>query len=201
MDIEHASTCLNTFVKGLDSLNSTALDIPLRSDGSEYVIGDLAEDQKRALAAVVGRLKDYCSRKKKASDAVMRLTVSGVAGSGKSTWINTLVSIVRRLFNNNEAIGVYGPTGSAAFNAGGETINRGFRVPIDIKTMKINDSTQKFLLKKYSRAICLVIDERSLLEANKLGCVEYFMAQCAHGGKNPLMSWGGIPIVILVGDD
>jgi hypothetical protein len=201
MNIEQVVDCLGKYVKGLDSITINGLDIPKRSDGSEYLIKDLADDQQEALAEVVSRLKNYCEFKLIETDEPLRLTVSGVAGSGKSTWINTLVALVRQLFNNNESIGVYGPTGSAAFNAGGETINRGFRVPIDIKTMNINSQAQKYLLKRYSRTIIIVIDERSLLEANKLGCVEHFMAQCAHGGKNSNKSWGGIPIVILVGDD
>jgi hypothetical protein len=202
MALEQTVACLNAYTLGLDSSVSTkALDIPLRSDGSEYVIRDLAVDQKGALAAVVSRIRDYCLNNLKATDEILRLTVSGVAGSGKSTWINTLVSLVRRLFNCNESIGVYGPTGSAAFNAGGETINRGFRVPIDIKTLHLVSSTEKYLLGRYSRTICLVVDERSLLEANKLGCIKHFMSKCAHGGRNTAKDWGGIPIVILVGDD
>ena len=191
-------TCLNNYVRELDNQTNTKIDIPKRSDGSEYTISDLAVDQKKALAAVIGSIKKYCTCQ---LSVIMRLTVSGVAGSGKSTWINTLVTLVRRLFNCNASIGVYGPTGTAAFNAGGETINRGLKVPIEIKTMDINPYSQKYLSEKCSRMICLVIDERSLVEANKFGCVEYFMTQCAHRGINRNKSWGGIPVVILVGDD
>ena len=198
MDTATTMECLNNYVRELDNHTNTELDIPHRSDGSKYRISDLAEDQKKALAAVVGSIKKYCSCQ---LSVVMRLTVSGVAGSGKSTWINTLVTLVRRLFSCNASIGDFGPTGTAAFNAGGETINRSLKVPIQIDTMEINQHTVKYLGEKCSRMICLVIDERSLVEANKFGCVEYFMAQCAHRGINRDKSWGGIPVVILVWDD
>lgn len=165
------------------------------------MIEDLAADQKRALAVVISKIKDYCSSELIDCAEPMRLTVSGVAGSGKSTWVNTLVSVVRRLFNTNDAISVFGPTGSAAYNAGGETLNRGFRIPIDIKTLEIGAGTETYLKKKFMRTICLVIDERSLLEANKLGCIKHYMTHCAHLARNKTKSWGGIPIIILVGDD
>jgi hypothetical protein len=73
----------------------------------------------------------------------MAFTLAGVARSGKNTWINTLVLLVRQLFNNNEAIGVYGRTGSAAFNGGGETINPRFRVPIPNMNLNISGEKQK----------------------------------------------------------
>jgi PIF1-like helicase len=126
--------------------------------------------------------------------------VAGVAGSGKSTWINTLVSLVRQLFNYNEAIGVYGPTGSAAFNAGGEIINRGFRVPIPIMNLNIAPEKQAQLQQKFAQTVAIVIDEQSMVEADKLGCVKHYMNQCARGGMTE-REWGSIPAVILVGDD
>jgi hypothetical protein len=152
------------------------------------------------LAVVISHLKDYCENKLDKTNLTKKITVAGVAGSGKSTWINTLVSLVRRLFGNNDTIGVYGPTGSAAFNAGGETINRGFRVPISNISLKIDGAKHGHLLKKFARTVAIVIDERSMLEADKFGCVKHYMDECAHGGITN-KDWGGVPIVILVGDD
>ena len=39
-----------------------------------------------------------------------------------------------------------------------------------------------------------------MVEADKLGCVAHYMRECGHGGHTN-KEWGGIPIVILVGDD
>lgn len=201
MDVESTSLCLEKYVNDLESGGRKPLDLPIRSDGSAYDIDDLADDQKVALAEVIGRIKEYCEKSLQKPNETLRLTVSGVAGSGKSTWINTLVSSVRQLFNRNDVISVYGPTGSAAFNAGGETINRGFRIPIDIKSMEIDGAKRKFLLNKFGVAICLIIDERSMVEADKLGLMLHYMTNCAHLGMNIGRKWGGIPIVVLVGDD
>ena len=47
----------------------------------------------------------------------------------------------------------------------------------------------------------LIVDERSMLEAANLGVMQHYMKNCAHGGVKWDEPWGGIPIVILVGDD
>ena len=53
-----------------------------------------------------------------------RLTVRGAAGTGKSFIINTIVSYLRRMFDDNDVVHVLAPTGIAAFNVLGETIHR-----------------------------------------------------------------------------
>jgi ribosome biogenesis GTPase A len=130
MTIADAASCLEAYISILNGNKAEDLSIPIQSDGSDYKIVDLAEDQKQALAIALYHIQEYCEGDLKTEDITMRLTVAGVAGSGKSTWINTLVSRVRKLFNNNNTVGVYGPTGSAAFNAGGETINQVLGVPM-----------------------------------------------------------------------
>ena len=83
-------------------------------------------DQKKALAEVLSAIREYCANPEKMCKNVSRMTVSGVAGSGKSTWINTLVTCVLKMFDDKDTIAVFAPTGSAAYNAGGETLHRGF---------------------------------------------------------------------------
>jgi hypothetical protein len=200
MTISDTASCLESYIMKLDGNKANDLNIPIRTDGSDYIIEDLAIDQKQALAVALYHIRDYCEGDLLSEDITMRLTVAGVAGSGKSTWINTLVSLVRKLFNNNGTVGVYGPTGSAAFNAGGETINRGLGVPIPITTLEISSSKNRQLMNKFAETIAVIIDERSMVEAEKLGCAKLYMNECAHGGQTQ-KDWGGIPIVILVGDD
>jgi hypothetical protein len=201
MTIIDTASCLEAYIMKLDGNKANDLNIPIHSNGSDYKIEDLAEDQKQALAVALYHIREYCEGDLTTEDITMRLTVAGVAGSGKSTWtINTLVSLVRKLFNNNSTVGVYGPTGSAAFNAGGETINQGLGVPIPITTLEISSKKHRQLLNKFADTIAVIIDERTMVEAEKLGCSKLYMNECAHGGQTQ-KDWGGIPIVILVGDD
>jgi hypothetical protein len=177
------------------------MEIPQRSDGSEYKIRDLAMDQKESLAYVLHTVRQYCEGHEINKEQVLRLTVSGVAGSGKSTWINTLVTALRKLFPESDTVSVYAPTGSAAFNAGGQTVHRGFKVPIPVRDLGISAAKNQYLLGRFGKTLVIIIDERSMLEATMLGIIKYYMQKCAHSGSNPNHPWGGIPIIILVGDD
>ena len=49
--------------------------------------------------------------------------------------------------------------------------------------------------------IALIVDERSMVPASLLGTMEDYCRQAAFNGTNHDLSWGGLPIVILVGDD
>jgi PIF1-like helicase len=161
----------------------------------------LAADQQESLAIVLSFLRSYCLGEKDEEKKILRLTVSGVAGSGKSTWINTLVTTVRKIFHDDDVISVFAPTGCAAYNAGGETIHGGFMVPVKFETLEISSNKQKTLLSRFSRTLAIIVDERSQLDGYVLGIVKHYMQQCAHGGMKKDHDWGGVPIVILVGDD
>lgn len=181
--------------------DNNSQNIPLRTDGTEYRIDDLAIDQKQCLAEVLHAVRQYCEGGYDNENNVLRLTVSGSAGSGKSTLINTLVTCMRRMFPEDDTISVFAPTGAAAFNAGGQTLHAGFLLPRITNSLAVSSDKQKELMKRYKRTLVIVIDERSMLDATILGTIKHYMQQCAHGGMNNKHPWGGIPIIILVGDD
>jgi hypothetical protein len=131
----------------------------------------------------------------------LRLTISGAGGSGKSVLINTIASVFRKVFGRSDAVHVCGPTGSAAFNAGGVTVHRLFGIARRYTTKNLNANKQKKLLLHFANTICLVVDERSMMSAELLGMMEHYARMTAHKGANNGKEWGGIPIVILVGDD
>jgi hypothetical protein len=201
MTKEELSSLLERSMNEWDKDNSNDTSIPLRSDGSEYRIDDLEIDQKKALAEVLSAIKEYCTNPEKMRKNVLRMTVSGVAGSGKSTWINTLVTCVLKMFDDKDTIAVFAPTGSAAYNAGGETLHRGFRLPLKIENLLIGSKKQEYLLCRFGRTLVIIIDERSMVDATTLGMIKEYMQKCAHSGLRPDDPWGGIPIIILVGDD
>jgi PIF1-like helicase len=175
--------------------------IPLKSDGTEYNIDDLQSDQKETMAYVLDAVRRYSEGMDVNKEKVLRVTVSGVAGSGKSTWINTLVTALRRLFPESDCVSVFAPTGSAAYNAGGKTIHGGFKIPVKFDSHDIGSNASKYLLAEFMQKLCLIIDERSMLDATVLGIIKHYMQLCAHGGRNGAHPWGGIPLIILVGDD
>jgi len=51
------------------------------------------------------------------------------------------------------------------------------------------------------RTIVEIVDERSMLTCDVVGAAERHTAQTAHGGSHDNEDWGGIPVVIFVGDD
>ena len=60
---------------------------------------------------------------------------------------------------------MFGPTGTAAFNAGGDTFHRGFSIPLHIKNSEIKAETQKYLHDTFGNTFVIIIDERSMLDA------------------------------------
>ena len=57
------------------------------------------------------------------------------------------------------------------------------------------------LKKRFKHTLAIIIDERSMLTADGIGAAERNSAASAHGGSHDNEDWGGIPIVIFVGDD
>jgi len=75
---------------------------------------------------------------------------NGCGGTGKSVLINTLVACIRKIFNDNNSVFVTAPTGAAAYNVGGSTMHREFKINVrDIPGYnKLSDNTKKELMKK-----------------------------------------------------
>ena len=57
------------------------------------------------------------------------------------------------------------------------------------------------LLRQLRHTLVLIMDERSMISADVLGAAARNCKETAHGGVNHDLSWGGIPVIILVGDD
>jgi predicted GTPase len=60
----------------------------------------------------------------------LRMTIMGCGGTGKSVLINTLVTCIRKIFDDNDSVFVTAPTGAAAYNVGGSTIHREFKINV-----------------------------------------------------------------------
>ena len=130
------------------------------------------------------------------------MTVRGKGGSGKTVLLVTLTSVVRRMFNSKTSVHVGGPTGASACHAGGCTFHRLFNMNTkNSKSNSVSNSTKECLVNEFMDTILLQPDERSMIGSASLARMECVSRHCAHGGFNTQMPWGGIPVVMLHGDD
>ncbi len=179
------------------------INIPLRSDGSEYKIEDLKQDQKQIVFFVLKALQKWVNEReiKDPEANLLRMTIRGQAGSGKSTLINTLVTVLIKMWGYQDVVHVMAPTGGAAHGVGGHTVHKFLRAKDTEKRKSFSEVHVKFLTKKLRFALCMIFDERSLMASTLLGQAEHTTASYAHGCAHHSVSWGGIPIVIVCGDD
>ena len=181
------------------------LNIPLKDDGSEYSVNDLYTDQKAVVAVIIKTLHDFMTLDDLSSFKPLRIVINGQGGSGKSVVINTIVTVMRKMFGINDVVRVVAPTGVAAYNVNGETFHHLFHMGVskrEYSSGTMSKETRKKLVQKFRCLLALVIDERSLVSSKVLGTAEHMASETMHGGGfHRDESWGGLPIVVLVGDD
>lgn len=135
----------------------------------------------------------------------LRIILNGAGGSGKSVVINTIVSVIRKMFDTDDVVKVVAPTGTAAFNVNGETFHHmlGNRVSkLSYIPNSMGAAKRKKLIKKFKCLLALIVDERSLVSNVVLGTAAQQIAETIfEGGQIEDDMWGGLPIVILAGDD
>ena len=109
------------------------------------------------------------------------------------------------MFNSNKVCKTAAPTGVAAYNAGGETLQRmtcrGIESNYEPGSMKTEQ--RKKLLARFETLLCLIIDERSMMNSSLFGCTAQIMSETIFEGTmlDTLDLWGGLPILIIAGDD
>ena len=178
-----------------------SLHIPKKKDGSDYKIDDLNDDQKNivicALEAVVKFLENDPTYKP------LRATVRGCGGTGKSFIINTLIAMIRMYTKLNDSVQVTAPSGGAAYNVGGCTIHRGLNLSVDPDKLAtdLSPDSQKELANKLRNLLALIIDERSMISSALLAGAERNVRHCSLGQQNRNELWGGVPVVLIFGDD
>lgn len=186
-----------------DQLEATAavLQVPMRDDGKPYSIEALYGDQQKILLIVIDKVKEWMSCRNLRTFKPLHMTINGPGGSGKSVLIQTIVSVLRTVFQTNGVAQVAAPTGSAAFNVNGETLHRLVAMGI-AEEESLSEAKKTKLIDKFSDLLCLIIDERSLLSATDLGRAEMRIRNTIHNSFGNLDQYfGGLPVVLLVGDD
>ena len=69
------------------------------------------------------------------------------------------------------------------------------------EAFSMSEKKKKDLSLKLKNLLCLIIDERSLLDSAHLGIAEQMVSETIYNGEMCDKSWGNLPILILVGDD
>ncbi len=192
-------------IAAFDEDGSETLSLPLKDDGSEYNLEDLYPDQQEIVALVLDKLKEFMDCKDLSKFKPLRLIINGAGGSGKSVVINTIVTAIKRMFDSDDVVKVVAPTGTAAFNVHGQTFHHllGNRVSQASYVPNTMSKAKKMkLAKKFKTLLALIVDERSLVSNVNLGTAARQIAESIYeGGPLSEESWGGLPVVILAGDD
>ncbi|KAI3973356.1 hypothetical protein MKW92_002224, partial [Papaver armeniacum] len=90
--------------------------------GQNIPLTILSNQQHAALDLILQSLRSH---------STIRLIISGGAGTGKSTLINSIVRLTRELFGNDKSVRIMAPTGVATFNIGGATIHHELGITTD----------------------------------------------------------------------
>ena len=135
----------------------------------------------------------------------LRLVVSGTAGTGKSFVIKCLQRLVQQVFKKNDAVQVITPTGNTAYLVQGNTAHSFLGIPTGGRscnelTVPSGPVLEK-IQKKCENLKVLVGDERSMFGRTTLGWMEQHARYAVNRGANGDKLWGGIPVVVLMGDD
>ena len=84
------------------------------------------------------------------------LAVQGAGGTGKSTIINIIVQAIETMFPDLYVVSVTAPTGATAFDVGGTTCHKNFKLRIKDPTKPISTYAEKFLKEQFTRTIALI---------------------------------------------
>jgi hypothetical protein len=172
-----------------------------------FEMKDLSQDQEPIVRIILSKVKEWVElnrnndTKELEKFKPLRLTIRGKAGTGKSFITKVIRTALMRLFGRNDPIVMGAPTGSAAFNIDGETIHRIASIKVNQVNRAPCSEKQKEMIKQYKSTVGVIIDERSLLSCEVLGAAEKHLSMTMHGGTHESEDWGGLPIVVLIGDD
>ncbi len=128
------------------------------------------------------------------------MTVQGAGSTGKIHVIHIITNAIESIFPD-KVTQTCAPTGCAAYSIGGKTVHSFFKISVKDAGTELSPAKEQQMKEDILRLLCLIIDERSLLSMDALGAAERNCTMNAHGGVNRNKDWGGIPIVLLFGDD
>ena len=183
-----------------------------KDNGDEYCINDIIDndEQKEVIFMVLNKLKEWIEfpekhkKNRKQKFKPLLLTVVGKGGSGKSFIIHVIANIMQHLFKNIDTMILGAPTGTAAHNILSRTIHSVFRLTTKVRdyTNFLSPKNKSRLLREFARKLVMIFDERSMISQELMGLVDDTLHLTLHNCiKKHRLPFGGIPIVIIIGDD
>jgi hypothetical protein len=115
--------------------------------------------------------------------------------------INSIVSLLRKKFQQNEVVHVAAPTGCAAHQVGGVTIHNLCKLGGSGKYTELKGQRLQDLHETFRHTKALLIDEHSQLSASMIAAIDMTLRKAYNGGLAHDQDFGGLPIIILLGDD
>ena len=106
-----------------------------------------------------------------------------------------------KLTCSKNTVHIAAPSGAAVFNVQGSTIHNLLGVRVTNPEKGLTENTKSRLLEQLERLLVLVIDERSMIISKALAAAERNTHECIYRGQNSSEIWGGLPVVLLFGDD
>ena len=167
----------------------------------------LYTDQKWIAHVVLNKIREYFTTDDFKHFRPLRMTINGQGGTGKSVLLNTITSVVRKFTGCNDSVLVCAPTGTAAFNVNGETIHSLVRLNCNDDDRGaapvLGQTARDHLASRFKDALVFIGDERSMMSCSLLGKSEHIINDTAFEGLGSALpsTWGGIPVVIIAGDD
>ncbi len=163
------------------------------------MIESLAPEQKNVVLAVIDTIVKFLRNDK--NYVPFRGTIMGCGGTGKSYIINTILTMIANMTKSNAPILIGAPSGSAAFNVQGSTLHHLLGIGVARPEDNITQKVQEKLQSQLKNVLCLFIDERSMLSSKVLSAAERNIRKTVYNGQNSQEIWGGVPAVVLFGDD
>ena len=178
-----------------------------KQDSAELKIPDvdilsMNNDQRFAFDIVMKTVQNHMEKNDQYKP--LRMAVSGTAGSGKSYLIQCITKAIRTLYQSNKAVQVVCPTGNSANLISGVTLHSFLKIPTYDKTKDMTPPqgiVGEALQDNCEGLKVLLVDERSLIGVTTLGWMEFMCRYGVNGGDNCDQSWGGLPVVVFLGDD
>jgi hypothetical protein len=125
----------------------------------------------------------------------------GAGGCGKSHLIHTIQQLIDNYCKGNMSCFCSAPSGSAAFRIGGSTVHSFASINVTAPWQELSDESRTLMKQKLKYILCWIIDERSLLGAKTIAAAERNLQETVFNEHSKNIPWGGIPVIILFGDD